>query len=228
MTRERDSMRFARTLLMFATALAAAPAMATPIIYAFYGRLSGTLGDTPFRLAPSIFTFRSDTDLVFQPRPDTRPTSYNTPSGTLYFSIDGIAGSFTAPYNVFSFSYPFTGLVGVTETGLNDLFDVSSASLIGYDLRSAVPPVDSRPIDFLNYNTVLDTTAGSLVLANDSFGIVRFTSRLGKTAPVSANAALAGAVPEPGGWTLALAGFAMIGAGLRRRQDGAARRLAVP
>ena len=188
-----------------AAMMAVAPALAAPITYSFSGRLSGSLDGTGFALAPVTFIFSSDTDTVFQPTPAVRPTLYNTLSGVLGFSVAGTAGTFDAPYNVFSITQGSNGVVGFTETGSNDLIDVRDPALAGYDLRGPAGPVTNQPIDFLNFDTAFATSRGELVLFDDDDASVTFTGLLG------------GTVPEPETWSLMIAGFGMIGIAARRR-----------
>ena len=187
--------------------LSTTAAHADPITYNFAGQFSGSLARAEFTLANVVFSLTSDTDTVFQPSPTVRPTLFNSASGTLNFSINGTSGQFDELYNAFSITL-FNGqsVVGLTETGSNDLIDVVDPSLRGYDLRSAAGPVTNSPLDFLNFDTSFQTTLGELILFDDDSATVTFS------------ASLAGAVPEPASWAMMIAGVAMAGGAMRRRR----------
>lgn len=181
-------------------------AQATPIVYTFEGRLSGALAGNSFSLANVSFSFASDTDTVFQPTPTVRPTFYNTAPGILRFTVDGASGAFNPLYNAFSITI-FNGdsIVGLTETGSNDLIDVVDPRLSGYDLQSSIGPITNSPLDFLNFDTSFQTSLGELILFDDDDASVTFS-------------AATAAVPEPATWVLAIGGFGMVGGALRRKR----------
>ena len=200
-------MRIKGTLLGLAMMLASAPAMAAPIIYTFYGRLSGTLAGTPFDYAATTLTLQSDTNLVFQPLASD-PDLFNTPLTVLDFVIGGTGGSFVSQFNAFSNTInPRNALVGFTEAGSSDLIDVNDQSLAGYDLKSPVGPIFNFPLDFLNYGTLYQTSSGELVFANDDRAFIYFTARLA-----------AAGVPEPESWALMIIGVGLVGGALRRQK----------
>lgn len=187
--------------------LSSAAARAESITYTFDGQFSGSLAGNEFNLANVVFSLTSDTDTVFQPTPAVRPTLFNSGSGTLTFSINGTTGTFDALYNAFSITLRNgQSLVGLTETGSNELIDVVDRSLFGYDLRSSIGPVTNSPLDFLNFDTVFATSLGDLVLFDDDDASVTFSAQL------------AGAVPEPATWGMMFGGVGMAGGALRRRK----------
>jgi len=202
-----------RTIFTAMAMLLSTAAQAEPITYTFKGRLSGSLAGNDFSRSVVSFSLTSDTDTVFQPSPAVRPTLFNSAPGTLNFSVDGTSGTFDALYNAFSITI-FNGdsLVGLTETGSNDLIDVVDPSLRGYDLRGPAGPVTNRPIDFLNFDTPLSTSLGELVLFDDDSSFVRFSASLAGTA-----------VPEPANWAMMIGGFGLVGGALRRRGSVRAR-----
>jgi hypothetical protein len=185
-------------------------AQAAPIIYSFSGQISGSLNGQAFSLSDFSLSLASDTDTVFQPRPDFRPTLYNSAPATLAFTVNGISGSFSTLFNAFSVTLGSgssrRSLVGFTEAEPfgNDLIDVRDDGLLNYDLMSPIISASNMPIDFLNFGTVYQTSAGSLTFINDDGASAAFTASLS-------------AVPEPATWAMMLLGFGMMGVALRQR-----------
>jgi hypothetical protein len=185
-------------------------AQAAPIVYSFSGQISGTLNGQAFTLSDYVLSLATDTDSVFQPRPDFRPSLYNSAPATLSFTINGVSGSFATQFNAFSVTLGSGGgqrsLVGFTEAEQfgNDLIDVRDPGLLGYDLKTGIVSASNSPIDFLNFGTAFETTAGTLIFANDDEASARFSAALS-------------AVPEPANWAMLLVGFGLMGATIRRR-----------
>jgi hypothetical protein len=87
-------MRRLSFLVAVALSTVSSVAQAAPIIYTFSGQISGSLDDKVFSLSDFSLSLASDTNSIFQPRPDIRPTLFNSAPGTLVFSVNGISGSF--------------------------------------------------------------------------------------------------------------------------------------
>jgi len=191
-------------------------AQAAPILYSFSGQISGTLNGQAFTLSDYVLSLATDTDTVFQPRPDFRPSLYNSGPAALSFTINGVSGTFATLFNAFSVTLGSgsgqRALVGFTEAEQfgNDLIDVRDSGLLNYDLKTGVTSVSNRPIDFLNFGTEFQTSAGTLIFSNDDDASAQFSAALS-------------AVPEPANWAMVVLGFGLLGAVLRRRTKVAVR-----
>lgn len=185
-------------------------AQAAPILYSFSGKISGVLNGQAFALSDYTLSLATDTDSVFQPRPDFRPSLYNSAPATLSFTVNGVSGTFAMLFNAFSVTLGSgsgqRALVGFTEAAPfgNDLIDVRDADLLGYDLKTGIVSASNAPIDFLNFGTTFATSAGELIFTNDSDASAAFSASLS-------------AVPEPASWAMMVLGFGLLGAALRQR-----------
>ena len=202
-----------RTAMMAAALgllMAGNSAQAAPILYSFSGQISGTLNGQAFTLSDYVLSLATDTDTVSQPRPDFRPSLYNSGPATLSFTINGVSGSFATPFNAFSVTLGSgsgqRALVGFTEAEPfgNDLIDVRDPGLQGYDLKTGISSATNLPIDFLNFGTAFPTSAGTLIFADDDAASARFSASLS-------------AVPEPASWAMMVLGFGILGGALRQR-----------
>lgn len=200
-------MRLHRLVLAALTVAAAAPAAAEPITYSFRGLLSYELNGTVFDDAAVRFTLLGDTDTVVQV--DDSPLVFNSAPGTLRFTLSGIDGAFLTDFNAFATTFN-SGLtvIGFTQTGESDIFDVTTRDLPGYDLRSPVGPISEFPLDFLNFDTPFATTLGTLTLLDDDDNRLTVQATLGATA----------SVPEPVTWASMTVGLGVAGGALRRRR----------
>ena len=184
----------------------AAPAVAIPITYRFFGIASGSLGGAAFADAPITLSLTADTATVFNPFPRL-PATFATGNAPIDFVVGTTSGSFDGGGNVFvSGGRGARSAVGLNPAIGSDLFDVSSLSLQAYDLRSAFGPLDAAFPSFLNFGEVFSTSAGDFVLFDDD------DTRFGFRAEVMA----AGAVPEPASWAMMIGGFGLIGFAMRR------------
>ncbi len=186
------------------------PAQAAPILYSFTGKISGVLNGQAFTLSDYTLALATDTDTVFQPRPDFRPSLYNSAPATLSFTVNGVSGTFATLFNAFSVTLGSgsgqRSLVGFTEAEPfgNDLIDVRDPGLRDYTLQTGIVSASNSPIDFLNFGTTFETSAGSLVFTNDNNASAAFSASLS-------------AVPEPASWAMLLLGFGLMGAAIRQR-----------
>ncbi|MGN7999525.1 PEPxxWA-CTERM sorting domain-containing protein [Sphingomonas sp. 22176] len=185
-------------------------AQAAPIVYSFSGQISGALNGQAFSLSDYTLSLATDTDTVFQPRPDFRPSLYNSGLATLSFTINGVSGTFATQFNAFSVTLGSgsgqRALVGFTEAEPfgNDLIDVRDPGLLGYDLKTGIVSASNSPINFLNFGTTFQTSAGELIFLDDYDASATFRASLS-------------AVPEPASWAMLLVGFGLMGAAIRRR-----------
>ncbi|MET3826595.1 hypothetical protein ABIC16_002288 [Sphingomonas sp. PvP055] len=181
--------------LMLTTSAIAAPAMAAPVIYTFTGSFSGVNGGE-FTDVAATFTGIGDTSTI-----TNNGFSYLTPLTSL-----SAFGSTVGTFNILSpvsFYVNRNGYAGLYFSATNSYFSGQNNALLNYKGDTNFETV---PISFNEnpYAATFDTDRGSVTITNAANGTFA--------------ASVTGAVPEPATWAMMLAGFGMMGAGLRYRR----------
>jgi hypothetical protein len=190
--------------LAVAVSLVLAPmaALAAPITYTITGTMSGSLGGTSFSDAAVTYTGIGDTSgVTFEPIPQSGLVPFVALS-SLTVTIAGI-GTVHASDVIEFFDNQAFATAGFTDlTTQDDVFDFVSGALAGWDVVSAIGPLDvtnSFLSDFSTDGGTLDVTSADL----------SFEAGTNSATPVS----------EPA--TAALFGVALAGLGLVRRRKAA-------
>jgi hypothetical protein len=197
-----------RIALAAAAALAilpSAPASAARIVYTFAGTFSGTADGRTFTGQEVVFNAVGDTATARTGADDVTMVDVSTMTA----SMGGVVVFSLAEPTIFGFDAT-NGNGGILDRMLGRQYSAFGApALAGYDAVSSFAGVVT--------NLTIGTNGGPFASSNGPSTITDITN-LRFSAVVAAN----DAVPEPATWGLMLAGFALVGTGLRVRRRSTA------
>jgi hypothetical protein len=162
-TKYRDA--FLHTIVFTAALSFLTPAVvkANPIFYQFTGNGSGSIGSSPFSVAPFVVTIDADTaNLGFQS--DLGAWGIENLSGTIVISGIGTA-SFNLP--LFVFGGDNVGAIGFGNFTQGNLIVLNDSSIGGYLLDSNFGPITDPNSALSQFNSV-GTSLGNLTYSSMS------------------------------------------------------------